>query len=41
MKESDKHIYRCVDILKNDKNVSDETIILMFLLYKSLILKEQ
>lgn len=38
--ESDEHIYRCVDILQNDKNISEQTIILMFLVYKDLIIKE-
>jgi hypothetical protein len=40
MPNSDDHIYRCVDIIKNDKNVSEQTIILMFLQYKDLILRE-
>lgn len=38
--ESDEHIYRCVDIIQNDKNISEQTIILMFLVYKGLIIKE-
>lgn len=40
MPKSDDHIYRCIDIIQADKNVSDQTIILMFLIYKDLILKE-
>lgn len=40
MPKSDDHIYRCVDIIQADKNISDQTIILMFLVYKDLVLKE-
>ena len=40
MIESIKHIERCVDIIKNDKSISEETIKIMFLQYKDLILKE-
>ena len=40
MPKSDDHIYRCIDIIQADKNVSDQTIILMFLTYKDLIIKE-
>ena len=40
MPKSDDHIYRCVDIIKADKSISDQTIIIMFLTYKNLILEE-
>jgi hypothetical protein len=40
MPKSDDHIYRCVDIIQADKTVSDQTIILMFLAYKNLIIDE-
>ena len=41
MPKSDDHIYRCIEIILNDKNVSEQTLILMFLVYKDLILKEK
>jgi hypothetical protein len=40
MPKSDDHIYRCIDIIQADKSVSDQTIILMFLAYKNLIIDE-
>jgi hypothetical protein len=40
MAKSDEHIYRCVDVIKNDKNISEQTIIIMFLQYKELLTKE-
>jgi hypothetical protein len=40
MPKSDDHIYRCVDIIKADKSISDQTIIIMFLTYKNLIIEE-
>jgi hypothetical protein len=40
MPKSDEHIYRCIDIIQADKTVSDQTIILMFLAYKNLIIDE-
>jgi hypothetical protein len=40
MPKSDDHIYRCIDIIQADKNVSDQTIILMFLAYKDLVIQE-
>ncbi len=40
MAKSDDHIWRCVDIIKNDKSISDNTIVLMFFEYKRLILEE-
>jgi hypothetical protein len=40
MSESIKHIERCVDIIQADKNVSEETIKIMFIHYKGLVIKE-
>jgi len=40
MPKSDDHIYRCIDIIQADKNISDQTIILMFLAYKDLVIQE-
>jgi hypothetical protein len=40
MDKSDEYIYRCIDIIKNDKNISEQTIIIMFLQYKELLTKE-
>jgi hypothetical protein len=40
MNESVKHIERCVDVIINDKNISEETIKIMFLVYKDLVIKE-
>lgn len=38
---SEEHIYRCIDVIKNDKNISEHTIILMFLIYKDLLENER
>lgn len=40
MAKSDDHIWRCVDVIKNDKSISENTIVLMFLEYKRLLLDE-
>jgi hypothetical protein len=40
MAKSDEYIYRCIDIIKNDKNISEQTIVIMFLQYKELLTKE-
>ena len=40
MKESESHIYNCADIILHDKNISETTIIIMFLEYKKLVEKE-
>lgn len=37
---SNDYIYRCLNTLKADKNISDNTIILMFLQYGKLLLEE-
>jgi hypothetical protein len=41
MATSNEHLYKCVDIILNDKNISEKTIILMFVLYKELLKKEE
>lgn len=41
MAKSDDHIWRCVDIIKNDKSIGENTLAFMFLEYKRLILEEQ
>lgn len=40
MIDSIKHIERCVDIIKADKSISEETIKIMFLYYKDLVINE-
>lgn len=40
MKESESHIYNCANIILHDKNISETTIVIMFLEYKKLIEKE-
>jgi hypothetical protein len=37
---STEYIYICADIIRADKNISEETIILMFLKYGQLLLDE-
>ncbi len=37
---SNDHIFRCAEIILNDKNISEETIIVMFMTYKELLIKE-
>ena len=41
MSKSDDHLYQCVDIILNDKNITEKTVILMFVIYKDLLKKEQ
>lgn len=43
MKEltAEEYLYHCVDVLQNDKTISDAVIILMFLEYKKKVLKEK
>lgn len=41
MAKSDDYIYRCAEVIVNDKNISETTIITMFLEYKKLILIEK
>lgn len=40
MPQSDEYIYRCAEVILNDKNISETTIITMFLEYKKQILNE-
>lgn len=37
MSESEKFMYRCIELIKHDKNLSEETLIIMFMQYKYLI----
>ena len=37
---SNDYIEWCIKIIKTDKNISEETLKIMFLQYKSIILKE-
>lgn len=37
MLESEKFMYRCIELIKHDKNLSEETLIIMFMQYKYLI----
>ena len=41
MSKSDEHLYQCVDIILNDKNITESTIILMFVIYKDLLKNEK
>lgn len=38
--DSNKYIYRCAEVILNDKNLSETTIITMFLEYKRLLYEE-
>ena len=40
MSEDIKYIERCVDVIRTDKDISVETILIMFLNYKALVIKE-
>lgn len=37
---SNEHIFRCAEVILNDKNISEQTIVIMFLTYKELLIKE-
>jgi hypothetical protein len=37
---SNDYILRCAEIIVNDKNISEQTIIIMFLEYKKILLSE-
>lgn len=37
MLESEKFMYRCIELIKHDKNLSEETLMIMFMQYKHLI----
>jgi len=38
---SEQYIYWCVDVIKADKNISEDTIIIMFVQYGKKLLKEK
>lgn len=40
MSRSSDHLYRCLDIIKADKNISEETMILMYVEYAKLSIEE-
>jgi hypothetical protein len=40
MLESEKFMYRCIELMKHDKNLSEETLIIMFMQYKRLVQQE-
>ena len=40
MNSSKEYLFRCLDIMKADKNLSEETKIIMFVEYARLVLKE-
>ena len=37
MLESEKFMYRCIELIKHDKNLSEETLMIMFMQYKRLL----
>ncbi len=41
MKPSEAYLYRCLETMKADPNLSDETKILMFMEYARLVMKEK
>lgn len=40
MVESEKFMFRCIELIKHDKNLSEETLMIMFMQYKKLIEEE-
>jgi hypothetical protein len=40
MLESEKFMFRCIELMKHDKNLSEETLIIMFMQYKQLVQQE-
>jgi hypothetical protein len=40
MSTSNKHLYHCLDVMKADKNLSEETKIIMFIEYARLVVSE-
>lgn len=40
MSTSNKHLYHCLDVMKADKNLSEETKIIMFVEYARLVVEE-
>ena len=37
MLESEKFMFRCIELIKHDKNLSEETLMTMFMQYKRLL----
>jgi len=37
MLESEKFMFRCIELIKFDKNLSEETLMIMFMQYKRLL----
>lgn len=37
MLESEKFMFRCIELIKHDKNLSEETLMIMFMQYKRLL----
>lgn len=37
MSESEKFMYRCIEMIQHDKNLSENTLIIMFMCYKKLV----
>lgn len=40
MSKSSQHLYRCLDTINADKNISEETMIIMFVEYGKLVSEE-
>lgn len=40
MSKSNEHLYHCLDVIKADKNISEETKIIMFVEYAKLVVEE-
>jgi hypothetical protein len=41
MLESEKFMMRCIELIQHDNNLSEETLIIMFMQYKRLVEQEQ
>jgi hypothetical protein len=37
MLESEKFMFRCIELIKHDNNLSEETLMIMFMQYKRLL----
>ena len=37
MLESEKFMFRCIELIKHDKTLSEETLMIMFMQYKHLL----
>jgi hypothetical protein len=38
---SNEYIYRCVEVIKADRNISEDTLVIMFIEYGKKLLKEK